>query len=528
MIEVAVLAARLLLAAVMIVAGIAKLLDPVGSRRALEGFNVPGRLIPFLALALPIAECGIAVGLLAVPTVLFAACGALVLLGLFLAGTAVSLHGGRKPECHCFGQLYSEPVGRATILRIGVLAAIAAALTYAAKDTPGPSLFAPLAALSWPVALALAGFGGLALLSAAQSMLIYQLMRQQGRLLLRLDGFTRSEDFARQRPALAQPLAGSGTARRIARNGLPIGSGAPAFRLKDLDGVPVSSAALLAEGKPLLLVFTNPGCSPCAALLPEIMHWGLDPDFPARIVMISEGAPADNLMKFPQVGRMLVLLQEEREVAQAFKANGTPAAVTIRPNGEIGSALATGAGEIQELVTSLVTGVRGDGGAVDRAGLTDPPQPAQTVAVGNSAAALSLRDREGRAVTLARFSGASTLLLFWNASCGFCQRMLDEVRLWAAAPPPGAPVLVMVSMSAHDHLEGLRLPLPVFTDPGAQVSAALGAHGTPTAVLLDPDGRVAAPVAAGARAVFDLAASGTDSAARLGEARHLTTPASGD
>jgi uncharacterized membrane protein YphA (DoxX/SURF4 family) len=51
-----ILAIRLLLAAVFVVAGVGKLVDLDGSRRSLAGFGVPAFLRPAVSLLLPLLE----------------------------------------------------------------------------------------------------------------------------------------------------------------------------------------------------------------------------------------------------------------------------------------------------------------------------------------------------------------------------------------------------------------------------------------------------------------------------------------
>src|SRR4051794_30845458 len=142
------LAARLILAVVFGVAGVAKLLDPAGSRQALVGFGVPDGLARPLAVLLPLAELAVAVGLLGVATAWWAAVLALALLLLFLGGIGLSLARGRAPDCHCFGQLYSKPVGSETLVRNAVLAVIAAGVVAAGPANPGASAFAWLGDLT--------------------------------------------------------------------------------------------------------------------------------------------------------------------------------------------------------------------------------------------------------------------------------------------------------------------------------------------------------------------------------------------
>src|SRR5688572_10702333 len=122
------LVARVLLAGVFGVAGLAKLADRPGSRQALIDFGLPATLVRSLGLLLPLAELAVAAALLPLTTAWWGALGALALLLVFGVGIAGNLARGRRPACHCFGQLHSAPAGRATLLRNGVLAVLAGVL----------------------------------------------------------------------------------------------------------------------------------------------------------------------------------------------------------------------------------------------------------------------------------------------------------------------------------------------------------------------------------------------------------------
>lgn len=117
--DAALLIARLILFGVFGVAGVAKLLDRQGSREGLEGFGVPKALAIPGGYLLPLAELAVAVLLLPRATAQYAAIGGLILLLAFIAGIAYNLTKGRTPDCHCFGQLHSEPAGVSTIVRNG-------------------------------------------------------------------------------------------------------------------------------------------------------------------------------------------------------------------------------------------------------------------------------------------------------------------------------------------------------------------------------------------------------------------------
>jgi len=96
-------------------------------------------------------------------------------------------------------------------------------------------------------------------------------------------------------------------------------------------------------------------------------------------------------------------------------------------------------------------------------------------------------------------------VLFWNPGCGFCRQMLDDLKAWEANPPAGAPKLLVVSTGTVDENRALGLRAPMVLDQSATIMSAFGATGTPMAVLVDAQGRIASEVAAGAQAVLALA-----------------------
>jgi uncharacterized membrane protein YphA (DoxX/SURF4 family) len=119
---------RLLLSGVFLLAGLSKLKDLPGSRQSLIGFGIPELLAKPLALLLPIAEAAVAVGLLVASSAWASAAAALGLLILFILVIAVSLGRGRKPDCHCFGQIHSRPIGWGLAGRDAALASVAAVI----------------------------------------------------------------------------------------------------------------------------------------------------------------------------------------------------------------------------------------------------------------------------------------------------------------------------------------------------------------------------------------------------------------
>jgi len=230
---VGLVSARLLLSVIFLVAAGAKLADPAGGRQALIGFGVPHGIAPALAIALPLTELAVALALIPVSSAWFGAVGALSLLLLFVVAIGVNLAFGRTPDCHCFGQLHSAPAGGSTLMRNAVMALAAGFLVWQGRLDPGPSLVSWFGDLTTSERVALAGgLLGLTLL-AGQAALLLQILRQQGRILLRLDALD------------PRPNSG-GTAiqSQAAIAGLPLGSAAPGFRLDALDGERMTTGGL--------------------------------------------------------------------------------------------------------------------------------------------------------------------------------------------------------------------------------------------------------------------------------------------
>jgi thiol-disulfide isomerase/thioredoxin len=100
--------------------------------------------------------------------------------------------------------------------------------------------------------------------------------------------------------ALEAQLAGGGYGSSLAAaparpvEGLPLGAPAPGFRLSGLHNEPVTLEALRALDKPVLLLFTDPHCGPCNALLPEIGRWQRDHVREVVLAVISQGPLAVN------------------------------------------------------------------------------------------------------------------------------------------------------------------------------------------------------------------------------------------
>jgi thiol-disulfide isomerase/thioredoxin len=244
------------------------------------------------------------------------------------------------------------------------------------------------------------------------------------------------------------------------------------------------------RGRKTLLVFWNPKCGFCQAMVDDLKAWEADPPERApKLVVVSTGTVEENRA----LGlRSTVVLDDGFRAASAFGASGTPIAVLIDERGKIASDLAVGAPAVLALA-----GVQHDGSA------PAPVPPAPTI--GEPAPEVRLPDLAGNTVELAGFKGRRTLVLFWNPACGFCDTMLDDLRAWDANRRDGDPSLVVISRGTAEENQAMGLRSPVLLDQDWSATRAFGANGTPMAILVDEDGRVASELGGGAPAVLELA-----------------------
>jgi peroxiredoxin len=511
--DAALLIARLVLAAVFTLAGVAKLSDLKGSRRAIIDFGVPSAIAAPLGLVLPVAELTVAATLLAASTAWWGALGALALLSVFVVGITYNLARGRKPDCHCFGQLHSAPAGWKTLARNGVLAAIAGFVLWAGYEGgAGPSAVAWVGALSTAQQLALlVGVLVLSLL-AGQWWFLIHLLRQNGRLLVRLEAV---EATLAEGGSVLGPSQ-NGTPVHQEAEGLPVGSEAPEFSLSGLYGEAFTLEALRSSGKPLMLFFTDPGCGPCNALLPEVGRWQEEHTHKLTLSLVSRGEVEENKTKAQEHALKNVVLQKDWEVSESYEVRGTPSAVLISADGKIASPVAGGDGGIRGLL-SYAVGERAqipmqphqpqtEGQPCPNCGKVHAGAPTMPAAreIGEPAPEVKLADLEGRTVELKDFRGQETLVLFWNPGCGFCQQMLSDLREWEQNPPKEAPKLLVVSAGTEETNREQGLSSTVVLDRNFAVGRAFGASGTPSAVLVDAEGKVASNIAVGAPAILEL------------------------
>ena len=499
--SVLVLAARLLLAVTFAIAGVTKLANQDDAREALVSFGVFAKLARPAALFLPFVELLVAGFMVFRVSALLGAFGALALLAVFTTAIGWNLAKGRRPDCHCFGQLQTAKIGWPTLGRNGVLLAAAGLVVWQGMSHDFLSVSGAMNAL--PLGSGAYGsFLGLLVVGlAAQGSVLYQVIRQHGRILIRLDGM----EAALRRHGML-------TALPEKQPGLPVGSPAPSFELASMSGEAVSLERLRENKKPVLLIFSDPHCRACHELLPDIAMWQREHESRLTVAVITSD---DATSRRQEAAQKLanVLIQRDRHVSALFDVTATPSGVLVRDDGSIGSSVAIGVAAIGRLVASVVEGrvvdtlvpigVR----ELQRVPTQDPPRPRVGSQVGQNAPSFRLPDLDGNMVEVGNFKGRSTMLVFWNPSCGFCSRMLPDLREWERRRIETSPALVLISTGDLNANRAMQLKAKILIDGSFAVARSFGATGTPSAVMIDSGGHLASSVAVGAGQIFALGAT---------------------
>lgn len=135
---------------------------------------------------------------------------------------------------------------------------------------------------------------------------------------------------------------------------------------------------------------------------------------------------------------------------------------------------------------------------------------AEGLPVGVVAPEFELLDSADGRASLAKLlaAGRSVLLVFVHPGCELCAALVRELPRWQSRAARVLSIVVVGNGAAAEHAEWGRQhglgEIPVLVQQGNEAALRYRVRGTPSAVLIDADGRIAAPVARGAIAVREL------------------------
>jgi peroxiredoxin len=340
------------------------------------------------------------------------------------------------------------------------------------------------------VLLAVLGLGVLPLW-----LLLYQLLRQHGRLLLRIEAL---EDI-RSQPVSASLTPGPTTV------GLPIATAVHPFRLPDLNGNVVGIEDF--RGRRVLLVNWNPGCGFCARIAPELASLQtLLRKRSTELVLVSNGDRESNARLAEESGLTCpILLRGNSHAVEAFAGLGTPVAYSLDENGRTDRPLALGAIAVPALARELA----GRKPLSTERPLSESRIERDGLKAGTRAPSFRLPDLGGRMLSLDDYRGRRLLLVFSDPNCGPCEAVgADLADFYRGDDRDGLEVVMVSRGDLEENRRAAKrkgLEFPVVLQPGWKVSRDYGIFSTPVAFLVDEQGVIARNVAKGRHEVMSLA-----------------------
>jgi peroxiredoxin len=320
----------------------------------------------------------------------------------------------------------------------------------------------------------------------------YQLLKQQGRILLRLDALER---------ASAAPEAGE-------PEGLEIGAGFPPFSLPDLSGNPMGLQQFC--GKQVLLVHWNPGCGFCDLIAPDLARVQSELERQGvQLLLLAYGDADANRKMLEEHGLACpVLLYGDAKVPAPLENLGTPSAYLLDREGRVEKPLAVGSEKVPALAREIVhegsrkAGLPGEkplsASRIERSGLK----------AGTRAPHFTLRTIYGRMVSLDEYLGRRVLLMFSDPHCGPCDEAARELARFHRRHGDDLALLMIGRGDAEENrrkAEEHGIDFPVVVQEKWRVSKDYGIFSAPVAFLIDEEGVIVRDVAIGPNAILELA-----------------------
>jgi peroxiredoxin len=335
---------------------------------------------------------------------------------------------------------------------------------------------------------------------------LVQVVQQQGRILVRLDGLQQHVDAT----ANLLPVIPASAPSPALEVGAPIGD----FQVPDLTGRLVGPETW--RGMRTLLVHWSTSCGFCDLIAPDLARF--DADLLAhnvRLVLVSHGDAESNRRLAEEFGLTCpILLQSDVQPITAFRQFGTPVAYLLDEHGSVAEPLVSGADAVLDLVRRLAS----------------PPQPTSHrslpgerplsqsrierngLKAGSLAPAFNLPDIHNEIVTLESYRGRRVLLAFTDPHCGPCDALAPELSRLARIGPERGLEVVIIGRGDRDEnrrkAEEFQFTCRVALQKRWEVSRAYGIFATPVGYLIDEHGVIIRDVAMGSDAIVALAQEG--------------------
>jgi hypothetical protein len=337
-VSILLLTAQILLSAVLLVSGLAKVVDRRGTTDAMTSLRLPApRLHPAVATLLPIGEIVLAIGpwipVWGVSMPAAALTAGLMILYWVVIARALTFE--ERVSCSCFGNLGTPTVSRVTLVRNSLLIALAVLSVLGAVEyAPG------LAHAASPVTI-------LQLVAAVAITIVLTLVT------IRVT--TTGED--RPTGGTTDPDAsvrGGRTADQQEEADLEyVRTPTPFGMLQREDEDPMTLASLTAQHA-ALLIWVRPGCGPCERVLSSVPAWKDSLDGILSMRTLFRSRPSDLAPTVRSRAGDTAAWDIEGNLAASLRAHSSPAAVLLGADGLLAGGPVAGADAVTELVEEII------------------------------------------------------------------------------------------------------------------------------------------------------------------------------
>lgn len=357
----------------------------------------------------------------------------------------------------------------------------------------------------------------------------YQLVKQQGRILLRLDDLERAASIDRNsidRNSIGDNSGGQHEDSVV--EGLPAGTEFPDFEFADLSGKTHTLAEYRGQG--LLLINWNFDCGFCEAIADDLAH--LETDLQkqnAQIVLLASGDEPSNREQADRHGlKSIILLVNAGKTPKPFEHQGTPVAYFVDQQGQVAEPFASGADQVLALAQRVAhadrvavssaasSSAHADENKHGRNQLNSERSLAESrierkgLRAGTPAPRFRLPDLQGHFVSLDDYRGRKVLLVFSDPHCGPCDELAPHLAsLYREQRNHGLAVILVGRGSEEENRDKAKkfgFEFPVVLQDKWKLSKEYGIFATPVAFLIAEDGVIARDVAVGKDAILSLAA----------------------
>ncbi len=324
---------------------------------------------------------------------------------------------------------------------------------------------------------------------------LWQLLRQNGRLLLRF------ESLERQLREQGIPIADGANPLPA---GVPPGTLLNDFSLPSLAG-PIMRLSQW-QGERLLLIFFHPDCSFCRGFLErlaELLKVGMKPA--VSPLFVSRGGAEKNQRILTQHGlEFPMLLQEGAEVSSLFGVPGTPAGYLVDEKRATIGEILVGA---EPLLAALGMAEAPRTAKKFTRSVADSKLVRDGLKAGTPAPDFKLPALDNSEVSLKDYRGRKVLLVFSDPECGPCGKIAPELERIHQA---NTGISVLMISRGHPEVNRSkaaeqRLTFPIVLQRHWEISRLYGMFATPVAYVIDEAGVIASDVAIGVGPILKLA-----------------------